>query len=226
MRVLVADDHSVIRLALRHILIELDPGVEIHEAANGQVAFDSLANAPVDLVVCDLFMPQADSDFVHRMVEAAKPAPVVIFSASENPRHAQSAITSGARGFVPKTTGEALIVNILRLILAGGIYLPPAMTMASSSGITDQGGGSLSQIDLGHAPSHAIHLPALTPRQFEVLELLAQGLSNADIGNRMGLNLSTVKSHVTGVLRALNVSSRTQAVLAFKQGDWRSSPSP
>lgn len=260
MRALVADDHAVVRLALRYILAELDAAIEIQEAADARDALAALSAGPVDLVISDLFMPHAGPDYLRRLVKAAAPAPVVAFTVSENTQHAQAALTAGARGFVPKTTGASLIVNILRLILAGGVYLPPAMSLAAS---TDRepahdrtsndrtsndrtsgarralglpGDGPLSEVDLAPnewAPaewaepdgsrSPAGRLPQLTPRQLEVLELLAQGLSNADIGARLGLNLSTVKSHVTGVLRALNVSSRTQAVLAFKQADWPSS---
>lgn len=255
MRVLVADDHAVVRLALRYILAELDAAIEIQEAADARDALAALSAGPVDLVISDLFMPHAGPDYLRRLVKAAAPAPVVAFTVSENTQHAQAALTAGARGFVPKTTGASLIVNILRLILAGGVYLPPAMTLAASadrepahdrsSGDRSSGArralglpgdGPLSEVDLAPnewAPaewaqpdgsrSSAGRLPQLTPRQLEVLELLAQGLSNADIGARLGLNLSTVKSHVTGVLRALNVSSRTQAVLAFKQADWPSS---
>lgn len=262
MRVLVADDHAVVRLALRYILAELDAAIEIQEAADARDALAALSAGPVDLVISDLFMPHAGPDYLRRLVKAAAPAPVVAFTVSENTQHAQAALTAGARGFVPKTTGASLIVNILRLILAGGVYLPPAMSLAAStdrepahdrtsndrtsgartSGDRSSGArralglpgdGPLSEVDLAPnewAPaewaqpdgsrSSAGRLPQLTPRQLEVLELLAQGLSNADIGARLGLNLSTVKSHVTGVLRALNVSSRTQAVLAFKQADW------
>ncbi|MGC2857517.1 response regulator transcription factor [Novispirillum sp. DQ9] len=232
MRALVADDHSVVRLALRHILADLDPAVEVSEAADASEVLSALAAAPVDMAIIDIFMPSGGIDFVSRIVAAAAPAPVVVFTMSEDPRHAQAAIAAGARAFVPKTTAEGLIVNILRLVLAGGIYLPPAMTLASASdaergsgarrALGLPGDGPLSQVDLAGSPSG--RLPQLTPRQHEVLELMAQGLSNADIGARLGLNLSTVKSHVTGVLRALNVSSRTQAVLAFKRTEW--SPPP
>lgn len=232
MRALIADDHSIVRLALRHILTELDPSVEFLEAADANQAFTYLADAdrtgpPVDLILSDIFMPHSDDTYVARLVKAAAPAPVVILTVSEDPRVAQAAIAAGARGFVPKSTAEGLIVNILRLILAGGLYLPPTLTLASASDAEHcastgarralglSGEGPLSQVNLDSAP--AARLPQLTPRQRQVLELMSEGMSNADIGQRLGLNLSTVKSHVTGVLRALNVNSRTQAVLAFKQ---------
>lgn len=233
MRALIADDHSIVRLALRHILVELDPKVEFLEAGDAAQVFSYLADAdrkgpPVDLILTDIAMPHSDDTYIARLVKAAAPAPVIVLTVSEDPRVAQAAIAAGARGFVPKSTAEGLIVNILRLILAGGLYLPPTLTLASaneaernaSSGARRalglSGDGPLSQVNLDGAP--AIRLPQLTPRQRQVLELMSEGMSNADIGQRLGLNLSTVKSHVTGVLRALNVNSRTQAVLAFKQG--------
>lgn len=234
MRALLADDHSIVRMALKHILKDLDPNVQVVEAADADQALKRLNESPVDLAVIDLAMPFADARFIPAAVGAAAPAPVVVFSMNEDPRVAQASISQGAKAFIPKSTSDSLIPNILRLVLAGGIYLPPELAGcgippgadgASSGarralGLPDS--APLSQVSLDSGP--ALRLDHLTRRQYQVLELLAEGLSNNEIGERLGLNLSTVKSHVTGVLRALNVHSRTQAVLAFKQSEW--SPRP
>ncbi|MFA7430824.1 MAG: response regulator transcription factor [Rhodospirillaceae bacterium] len=231
MRALVADDHSIVRLALRHVLAELDPAIAVVQASDADEAMACLKGGPVDLALIDIFMPHADESFIGRIVAAAAPAPVVVFTMSEDPRLAQAAIAAGARGFIPKTTSDGLIINILRLIQAGGLYLPPTLTLASAQAMDHtastgarralglSGNEPLSKVALNEPA--ASRLQQLTPRQYQVLELLAQGMSNADIGIQLRLNLSTVKSHVTGVLRALHVNSRTQAVLAFKQSSWR-----
>ncbi len=235
MRVLVVDDHSIIRMALKHILVDLAPDVELIQAATGPQGLACLDDSvvPFDLVITDLYMPGGGFDLVAAMAEMAAPAPVVVFTVSERAADVREALARGARAFIPKTTDDLLIISILRLVIAGGTYVPPGLSGLASSADADtaprnvppmvpgfDGGVALAERPSTLAPATTTTLPPLTRRQFQVLELLAEGMSNADIGQRMGLNLSTVKSHVTGVLRALNVSSRTQAVLAFKQSDW------
>jgi DNA-binding NarL/FixJ family response regulator len=119
----------------------------------------------------------------------------------------RAVLSRGVRAFIPKSTDDVLIVNILRLVMAGGSYVPPILGMAGSSTAPQPAAAPPSVFD------------GLTRRQLDVLDLLAQGLSNQEIGERLGLNLSTVKTHVTGVLKALGVGSRTQAVLLVKEVD-------
>jgi DNA-binding NarL/FixJ family response regulator len=236
MRVLVIDDHSIIRMALKHILAELSPTATLTQAASGPDGLAHLREGGYDLVITDLYMPGGGVEAIGHLVAEAAPAPVVVFTVSEAAADVRGALAAGARAYIPKTTEDPLIVSILRLVLAGGTYVPPDLSRLSGEedgmrprmasprprGPFDADDGGLV---LAERPAavwtrvSAHHLPPLTRRQFQVLELLAEGLSNAEIGTRLGLNLSTVKSHVTGVLRALNVSSRTQAVLAFKQAE-------
>lgn len=233
MRALIADDHSIIRMALKYMLREIDPQADIVETAAGGDAERVLQDGTFDLVVTDLFMPGGGTPGVAALVRAAGAAPVVVFTVSENPSDVRDSMEAGARAYIPKTTDDPLIVNILRLVLAGGIYVPPQLTgfnrapaalrsdaAAPVGDVAEDGGIALAERPPATAAVPTLRLPPLTRRQQQVLELLAQGMSNAEIGERLGLNLSTVKSHVTGVLRALNVVSRTQAVLAFKQSDW------
>lgn len=232
MRALVIDDHSIIRMALKHILSELTPDLDLVQAANGREALARLDDAvvPFDLIITDLYMPEGGIPLVARLVDRAEPAPVVVFTVSEEASDVRDALAAGARAYVPKTTEDPLIISILRLVMAGGTYVPPLLSGLTGEepaspqapprqmGYQPMSGGNLA---VAERPATATQtLPPLTRRQHQVLELLAEGMSNAAIGQRLGLNLSTVKSHVTGVLRALNVSSRTQAVLAFKQSEW------
>lgn len=237
MRVLVIDDHSIIRMALKHILRELTPDAEVVQAANGREALSRLdeSTAPFDMIITDLYMPDGGIDLVKSLVERAGQAPVIVFTVSEQASDVRGALAAGARAYMPKTTDDPLIISILRLVIAGGTYVPPLLTRLTAD--QDNAVTHPAPAALSHAPPQAgavalaerpvtspRPLPPLTKRQYQVLELLAEGLSNAAIGERLDLNLSTVKSHVTGVLRALGVTSRTQAVLTFKQSEWGHTP--
>lgn len=190
---------------------------------------------------------QVRQDVVRHLVDQADGLPVIIFSTSENPRDIRAALAGGASAYVPKSTDVTLIASILHLVHAGGVYVPPCLANRMEELATAQDGiaapSLIEPMDWAagtvSTPSDAdppLSIPStgdaqtlsrnklpgplnlLTRRQFQVLQLLAQGLSNADIGEKMSLNLSTVKSHVTGILRTLKVSSRTQAVLLFNRG--------
>jgi DNA-binding NarL/FixJ family response regulator len=160
--------------------------------------------------------------------------PVVVISASERASDVIRAIDLGAMGFVPKRSSHAELHEALGMVMSGSMYVPPAMLGLEF--VRDRGGADTvpgvmrhESPNGGHAPlGHAAHpephqkLPSiedigLTPRQTEVLTLLLQGLPNKLIARQLNLSVETVKDHVAAVLRALNVSSRTQAVLAVSQ---------
>ncbi|MBP2296751.1 response regulator transcription factor [Azospirillum rugosum] len=208
MQVLIADDHSIVRSGLTHLVGELDAQAEVVAATNFAQLNQLLDGAgPFDLIIMDLRMPGLGGlDDVETVVKRVAPVPVVVFSMIDSPDEMRAVLSRGVRAFVPKSTDDVLVVNILRLVMAGGSYVPPVLGMP--------GIGSSPAMKPPHQPSV---FDGMTRRQLEVLDLLAQGLSNQEIGERLGLNLSTVKTHVTGVLKALGVGSRTQAVLMVKE---------
>lgn len=208
MQVLIADDHSIVRSGLTHLVGELDAQAEVVAATNFAQLNQLLDGAgPFDLVIMDLRMPgMGGLDDVETVVKRVAPVPVVVFSMIDSPDEMRAVLSRGVRAFVPKSTDDVLVVNILRLVMAGGSYVPPVLGMP--------GLGASPALKPPHQPSV---FDGMTRRQLEVLDLLAQGLSNQEIGERLGLNLSTVKTHVTGVLKALGVGSRTQAVLMVKE---------
>ncbi|ALJ35244.1 DNA-binding response regulator [Azospirillum brasilense] len=207
MQVLIADDHSIVRSGLTHLVGELDEQAGVTAATSFGQLTQLLDQGPYDLVIMDLRMPGLGGlDEVEAVVKRVAPVPVVVFSMIDSPDEMRAVLSRGVRAFIPKSTDDVLVVNILRLVMAGGSYVPPVLGMPG----------------IAQAPAAAkAHEPSvfdgMTRRQLEVLDLLAQGLSNQEIGERLGLNLSTVKTHVTGVLKALGVGSRTQAVLLVKE---------
>lgn len=215
MQVLIADDHSIVRSGLTHLVGELDEQATVVAATsfsqlNAILDSSMLEGGTVfDLIVMDLRMPGLGGlDDVEALVKRVAPVPVAVFSMIDSPDEMRAVLSRGVRAFIPKSTDDVLVVNILRLVMAGGSYVPPVLGMPgapAAAGTAPARGGAPSVFD------------GLTRRQLEVLDLLAQGLSNQEIGERLGLNLSTVKTHVTGVLKALGVGSRTQAVLLVKE---------
>ncbi len=233
MKVLLVDDHPLVLSALQTVIQGIGSdttvvGVESAAAARATLAEDS----EFDLVLLDLALGDADGFDVLVEFRAAYPAvPVVVVSASDRASDVIRAIDSGAMGFVPKKSTHAELHEALSMVMAGAMYVPPSMLgLEFGKGLGMPGGTerSVTQVQgaaplgLGAQPEAHQKLPSiedvgLTPRQAEVLSLLLQGLPNKLIARQLNLSVETVKDHVAAVLRALGVSSRTQAVLAVSQ---------
>ena len=207
MKILIADDHELFRDGLRHVLDQLGGSLVIVEASDFQQAIQAVEREQdIDIVLLDLSMPgMAWNEGLQRLRELLpQQSPIIILSASDDRRHVLQAVNLGAAGFIPKTSSSRVMLSALKLVLSGGVYLPPALL--------EQGGGS----DSGPlANEHAVSF--LTPRQREVLALLGQGKSNKEIARVLQLAEGTVKLHVTAILKALNVNNRTRAVVAASQ---------
>lgn len=210
MRVLIADDHSLFREGCKLLLQEIDSKVEVVEAGDfeeAQAVLDREAN--FDLILLDLRMPGLDEiEGVKRVRQLAPASPVVIVSALDDPYYAQKAIDYGAAGFIPKSSNHSVIVNGLKLILAGGSYVPPSL-MSRPAAAPPQ--ADRPRRDTGDL--YAAVEKVLTPRQMDVMRLLARGESNKGIAEALRLSEGTVKVHVAAILKALNAANRTQAVL-------------
>lgn len=205
MKILVADDHALIREAFRHLLAELKCGVTVLEAADCDVACRLIEQHPdLDLLLLDLRLPGGGGQATLEKLRAGYPSlPVVIVSAYDDASTVRAAMASGAMGFIPKSASNDVMIGALRLVLSGGRYLPPEIMLAAGSATVD-------------APVSAERLH-LTDRQREVLGELAQGKSNKQISRELGLAEATVKIHVTAILRALKVTSRAQAIVAVSR---------
>jgi DNA-binding NarL/FixJ family response regulator len=203
-KILVADDHPLIREAFRHLLAELEPGVTVLEAGDCDGTCRLIEqNHDLDLVLLDLRLPGAVGLTTLEKMRATHPAlPVVVVSAVEDPGTVRGVLARGAMGFIPKSSSHDVMQNALRLVLAGGRYLPPEI---------------LSRPDGAAALPSSLDEMHLTDRQREVLALMIQGKSNKLICRELSLAEATVKIHVTAILRALKVASRAQAIVAVNQ---------
>jgi DNA-binding NarL/FixJ family response regulator len=219
-RILIADDHELFRDGLRLVLSDLGPEVTVAEAGTYDETLRLVATAegeaPLDVLLLDLVMPGMPWAEGLSAVRATAPdLPVVILSASNDRRLVLESVRLGAAGFIPKTSSSKVMLSALRLVLSGGIYLPPSLIAEAGMAGPGESAGT------GHAApfdpaseARPANAPPLTPRQREVLALLGQGKSNKEIARQLDLSEGTVKLHVTAILKSLNVSNRTGAVVA------------
>ena len=210
MKVLIADDHALVRTGLIDALTGLAPELVPIEAADASEVMQRLEEVvDLDLILLDLFMPGANGfHLLSNVCSAAAAVPVVVLSASESIEHVRKSLDCGAAGFLPKSADRELMLSALRLVLAGGVYVP-AKAMQSADWQTAVTAAVPSNSGCGN----------LTARQRDVLRLLGRGLSNKQIAKALALSENTVKAHVASVLRELGANNRTEAVLrAQEQG--------
>lgn len=211
MLILIADDHALFRSGCRLMVEELEPEATVYEANDLKSTLEVLKEHPdLDLVILDLVMPGMESGAgVSRLRKLAPALPLVILSAYETPSDARAALAMGAAGYIQKSSPKKVIMRALQLVISGGSYFPPELLSG-----TEAGGSALMPPGTEKSAVSEEVSAVLTKRQRDVLELMAQGRSNRKIAEALGLAEGTVKVHVAAVLRALNVSNRTQAVLA------------
>jgi DNA-binding NarL/FixJ family response regulator len=216
MKILVIDDHPLIREALRHVLIKLDSDLALLEAEDCDAGLALAAGHPdVDLVLLDLSLPGTSDLSALELFRRRFPAlPVVVVSARDEHDLVLAALDAGAMGFIPKTSSNALMINALRLVLCGGVYVPPQALPGDAESVPQP----VALSPYAAVPAQDAEISAtdlgLTDRQADVLDLMLQGMPNKLICRQLNLAEGTVKIHVTAILKALNVANRTQAVLA------------
>ena len=217
MKILIADDHRLVIEAVKGKLAELEPGIEFVLAMSVDQLFAG-ASDDLDLAVIDLNMPGADGHAHIVEMRRRHPAvPVIVLSGYEDPTIMRTALAHGVLGFIPKAYSPEVMLSAVRLVLAGGVYVPPMMLSALPPGIV--AGLSAAEAVARTATPAAAHTldhlrNVLTERQVEVLQLLSQGKPNKRIGRALGISEGTVKIHLAAIFRALNVRNRTEAVVA------------
>jgi DNA-binding NarL/FixJ family response regulator len=203
-RVLLVDDEDLVRGGLRAILDARDDIEVVGEAVDGAVVVPLVTSLRPDVVVMDIRMPlvagiHATRDLRRRMSEPPRILVVTTFGDDEN---VYAALHAGADGFLSKRARPAEIVDAVRIVARGESLVFPA---------------AIRSVAARHVPTAARNgkvLPDLTPREQEILQLMARGLSNSEIADELYLGLQTVKTHVSSLLRKLEARDRTQAVIA------------
>lgn len=205
-KLLVVEDHALVREGLLQTLRKLDPKVVLFEAQDAEEAMRLLdTEGEFDLALLDLMLPGMSGLSLLSVMRKRFPAvPVVVISALDDAETVGRAMRQGASGFVPKTNPSEILLDALRRVLEGEVYLPPHLQEKIATGRREEGGKSRNLADRF----------GLTAAQLRVLELLMQGKSNREIGDLLGLTEGTVKIHVSKIFKALNVSSRAQALVA------------
>jgi DNA-binding NarL/FixJ family response regulator len=195
----IADDHPLMREALAVAISGVVPDARFTEAATLEATLALVDESPgPDLLLMDLHMPGTDGiDGVRAVRDRAPHVPLAVVSADADPVAVRAMLALGVSGFIPKTDSSMVMASAVRLILAGGVYVPPRL-------MTD---ACIPAMVNGASPS------GLTTRQMDVVRLLARGLSNKAIARALGVSEGTVKVHLLAVFRALAVRNRTTAVL-------------
>ena len=208
MKILVVDDHPIYRKGLVALLDQMEPGVALLQANDAAQALVVIAeHDDLDVVILDLLIPgmgglRAIAEFGQIRPEL----PVIILSSSENPSDVRTALANGALGYVPKSAAEHTLLSAIRVVLNGDVYVPPFVIVETPS--TQSGAPGTAE-----RPERAV----LTDRQIEVLQRISAGQPNKIIAAELGLSEKTVKSHITSIFKALNVTNRSQAAVAGRE---------
>ncbi|MDR6866990.1 DNA-binding NarL/FixJ family response regulator [Microbacterium resistens] len=223
--VLIADDHGAIRAALR-IMLEAHGLDVVGEAADGDVAVRNARALRPDVVLMDLRMPGRDGISATREIVAEGLADVLVLTSFDEDDLVHGAIQAGAAGFLLKTTEATALVEAVRAVAAGDGVLDPRVTRralaAARSATPPVSGGAPSDTGAGAGagtgPGAAGVAEGLTGREQEVLDGILRGWSNAQLAERLGISVPTVKTHVSNVLAKLGARSRSHAAAIARRG--------
>lgn len=200
-RVLLADDHAVVREGTRRILAEHEDLDVVGEASDGFEAVNLAARLQPDVVLLDLSMPRLSGvEAIVRLRAACPAARILVLSAYDSEQYVFAALRAGAHGFLLKEASAAEVVGAVQVVAAGG---------------TAWGSRVAQKIARGPGPE----VP-LSPRELEVLRLAAEGLSNKEIAHRLALSPRTVQAHLANIFQHIGVTSRTEAVMQALRRGW------
>ena len=208
-RVLVADDQSMVRAGFRMLLADQEDIEVVAEASNGLEAVDKTARFHPTVILMDIRMPELDGlEATRRILAADSDARVLILTTFDLDQYIYEALCAGASGFVLKDDPPEQLIAAIHTVAAGDALLSPTVTKRV-----------VRQFAHLPQPTHPPELEELTTREHEILRLIAQGLSNAEIGEQLYIGETTVKTHVTHVLQKLSLRDRVQAVVfAYQSG--------
>lgn len=216
LRIVIADDHALVRGGLSLLIRTLQPETVIQECNDFEKVTRTFDEAePIDLLLIDLLMPGMQSvESIQAICRRRPDVPVIVVSVKEEMQLIRQALKAGASGYIPKSSTPDVTLNAIRLVLSGGIYIPPDALELRNPANEDGYGGDQS--------SPAVRDPVakdspLTLRQVDVLDLIAEGKSNQEVGAELGLAEGTVKMHLSRIYKALNAKSRTDALAKYNR---------
>lgn len=193
------------------VLTRLDDNLQIFDASSYKEALPYIKENPdLDLILLDLGLPDIDDTSALKQIRKMLPStPIVVLSSNDEASKVEQMLKLGAQGYIPKSTSAELLINSLKLVLSGGIYIPPEILSPRLPNSDRPEAGR----------SNSTH-PSLTPRQMDVLQKAAHGNSNREIGILLDMAESTVRVHMAAILKALGASNRTRAVHTALQKGW------
>ncbi len=207
MKILIVDDHGLVREGLQAILSRSELGAQCVEAWDAVTLWSQLQqHADIELVLMDIQLPETSGlNLLADITQKFPHLPVIMLSADHDAGIVQHSLEQGARGFLPKSSLNQVLVSAIRLVASGGVYVPPeALQKPAIRSVPPEPLAVANVATLG-----------FTARQSEVLGLLLQGMSNKQICRALDLAEPTVKIHVRGILRTLGVSSRAEVIAKF-----------
>lgn len=199
LRVLLADDHAIIRDGLRQILAETADMVVTGEAANGQQLLEKLANGAWDVLVLDISMPGRNGLDLIRQVRAEQPdLPILILSMHQEEQYALRALRQGAAGYLTKESDADLLVAVIRKVALGGMHISPAVA-------------ELMARNMRQGSEKAPHT-LLSDREYQVLLMLAGGKGSTDIARELSLSVKTVSTHKARILQKMGLNNGAELI--------------
>ena len=209
MKVLIADDHELVREGICRKIIDIDGISEVAEAYDADSVLQKVKeDEAISLLILDLYMPGANGfELLSTITNHFPEITVVVLSASEDRAKMRKAIDLGASGFIPKSAPYAVMLNAIRLVISGAVYIPENLYAEE----TKNSNGFDQELDNNRS------LEQLTKRQNEVLMLVGDGKSNKEIARILNLSENTVKIHLSSIFKTLDINNRTQAGIIARQ---------
>jgi len=198
-RILIVDDHPVVRIGLTSMLSTQENFAVVGAASTGEEALALLAQSAPDIMLLDLRMPGMNGlDVLHAIHDGGSPPRVIVLTSFETDEDVYRAVQAGAHGYLLKSTMQNEMIAAIRSVAAGKRHIPPRIASRLAQRMSR---------------------PALTGRELEILQMLAKGLTNKEIGTVFQISGNTARNHVNNIIEKLEVSDRTEAVsIAIQQG--------
>lgn len=219
MKILLVDDHALITNAMTALLLDLDPKTEIHTATDAPGAERLAEQHPdADMMLLDLGLPgTTGTNLLETLVGRVPDLKILVLSGVQDQRTVMRVLQLGAAGFLPKSMATETLINAVRFVMSGGVYIPADLLEDSTRGASMLGLPERGRDMLGRPTSGRVQL---TERQEQVLQLLARGSPIKIICRELNLSEGTVKTHVTAIYRAFGASNRTEALLAARRNGY------